>query len=521
MFIVENWKIGTRLSVGFGLVIAIALGMAFVGYLKLSGIRDAVERLTSDQLVKVEHLSAIKDNLNVVARGVRNIALMADVEGKLAEKKRIDDMRAKNAALIQKLDLAILSDSGRALLGDVKSALTPYDAAMDRAISAGIAGDSAVAAQVLLKEVRPLQSAYFKAVEGLVDLQQKLMRESVDAVKGEARASSMMMVGLASVASLCGAVLAFLIQRSVVHPIRQAVALARTVANGDLTTRIVITRKDETGDLLQSLTLMNASLASLVMQVRDSSESIATGSAQIATGAADLSQRTEEQASNLQQTAASMEQLTGSVRSSTDTARNASEVALRGVAAARRGGEAVGRMVATMDEISASSRKVADIIAVIDGIAFQTNILALNAAVEAARAGEQGRGFAVVASEVRSLAQRSASAAREIKSLIESSVDSVAAGSKQVGLAGAEMESIVTEVHRVNSMINEISTAAGEQCTGMGQIGDAVSQLDQVTQQNAALVEESSAAAESLREQASSLASLVRTFKVAASPLSA
>jgi methyl-accepting chemotaxis protein len=386
---------------------------------------------------------------------------------------------------------------------------------MDQAVNAGLSGDAALASQLLLKQVRPLQAASFKTVDALVELQQKLMRESVDGIQRESRAGSVTMAALAVAAALCGAAIALLIQRSVVLPVRQAVALARTVANGDLTQRVVITRRDETGELLQALQEMSVSLAALVKQVRDSSESIATGSAQIAAGAADLSQRTEEQASSLQQTAASMEQLAGSVQGSTDTARQASVAALHGVEAAQRGGDAVGRMVTTMDEISTSSKKVADIIAVIDGIAFQTNILALNAAVEAARAGEHGRGFAVVASEVRSLAQRSAGAAREIKSLIQGSVESVAAGAQQVSVAGAEMDSIVAQVRRVNGMINGISTATAEQSLGIAQIGDAVSQLDHVTQQNAALVEESSAASESLREQAAGLASLVRTFKLA------
>ena len=259
---------------------------------------------------------------------------------------------------------------------------------------------------------------------------------------------------------------------------------------------------------------MRDSLAGVVGQVRLSSDSIATGSAQIASGNADLSQRTEEQASNLQQTAASMEQLTGTVKNNAETARQADELAAGASVVAAQGGELVGRVVATMQDIAMSSKKIADIIGVIDGIAFQTNILALNAAVEAARAGEQGRGFAVVASEVRSLAQRAAGAAKEIKILIGDSVERVEVGAKQVSEAGASMGEIVTQVKRVSQLIGEISNATCEQSGGISQVGDAIGQLDQVTQQNSALVEESAAAAESLKQQAARLAEVVGAFKL-------
>ena len=261
---------------------------------------------------------------------------------------------------------------------------------------------------------------------------------------------------------------------------------------------------------------MNDSLAGIVGQVRAASDSIATGATQIATGNADLSQRTEEQASNLQQTAASMEQLTSTVQTNSDTARQAAELAREASSAALRGGELVGQVVGTMDAINSSSKKIADIIGVIDSIAFQTNILALNAAVEAARAGEQGRGFAVVASEVRSLAQRSAQAAKEIEGLITESVEKVETGTAQVGEAGRSMSDIVTQVKNVNDLIAEISSATQEQSQGISQVGDAVSQLDQVTQQNAALVEESAAAAESLSQQAARLVEAVSIFTLRA-----
>ncbi|RZI84604.1 MAG: HAMP domain-containing protein [Rubrivivax sp.] len=321
---------------------------------------------------------------------------------------------------------------------------------------------------------------------------------------------------LVGAAVLLGAVLAWLITRSITEPINRAVEVAQTVASGDLRSEVRIDSTDETGQLLGALKSMNDSLLDIVSQVRNSSDSIATGSAQIAMGNADLSQRTEEQASNLQQTAASMEQLTATIRQNADTARQAKQLAGGASEAATEGGRIVGEVVSTMSAITDSSRKISDIIGVIDGIAFQTNILALNAAVEAARAGEQGRGFAVVASEVRSLAQRSAEAAKEIKVLINASVEKVENGSRLVNEAGSSMGDIVTQVRRVNDLISEISAASVEQSTGVGQIGDAVNQLDQVTQQNAALVEESAAAAESLRHQAASLAQTVAVFKVGA-----
>ncbi|HEX7688731.1 MAG TPA: methyl-accepting chemotaxis protein [Burkholderiaceae bacterium] len=336
-----------------------------------------------------------------------------------------------------------------------------------------------------------------------------------DDVDAEVRSALLEGLGIAAALLLAIGAIGFLVARSVLRQIggdpSDALRAMDEVARGDLSTDV---RTDVPGSLLAGLSQMIVSLRTTVSQVRHATDSIATASGQIAAGNHDLSARTEQTASNLQQTAASMEELTGTVNQTSDSARKANELAGSATAAANKGGEVVSQVVATMDDINASSKRIGDIIGVIDGIAFQTNILALNAAVEAARAGEHGRGFAVVASEVRSLAQRSAGAAKEIKTLIAASVERVDSGSRLVAAAGSSMTDIVSSVGRVSAIIGEITNAAGEQSSGIGQVNGAVSQLDQMTQQNAALVEESAAAAESLKEQARRLAEVVEVFRL-------
>ncbi|MDI4635906.1 HAMP domain-containing protein [Pelomonas sp. V22] len=362
--------------------------------------------------------------------------------------------------------------------------------------------------------MRDAQLAYMKTLYAFADFQVELMKASSKEASEETARAGIILWSVALVASVASALLAWLITKSVVTPIHEAVKVAETVAEGDLRVKIHVTRQDETGQLLGALKRMNESLVEIVGNVRGNAESVATASGQIAQGNADLSQRTEEQASNLQQTAASMEELTATVNHNNDTARQAAQMADGAARIAESSGAVMSQVVSTMEDITNSSKKIADIIGTIDGIAFQTNILALNAAVEAARAGEQGRGFAVVAGEVRTLAQRSADAAREIKSLIGASVERVEAGNSLVGEAGRTVGEVVSQVRRVSDLIGEISAASSEQSKGIGQVGEAVSQLDQVTQQNAALVEESAAAADSLQQQARQLAQTVSVFRL-------
>ncbi|MBU6466122.1 MAG: MCP four helix bundle domain-containing protein [Burkholderiales bacterium] len=407
-----------------------------------------------------------------------------------------------------------LSDADRAQMAKIAAARQAMLDARAQARKLKADGQQQEAVAFVEKSYSPASDAYLKALHDFVEMQQQTEHDQLQGIAASRVTTIRVGIFAMVLVILVIGVGAFLLIRSIQRPLRQANELAAHIAAGDLSQRADIQRQDEFGDLLRSLYAMSASLAGTVQQVRHSTDSIATASAEIASGNHDLSARTEQTSSNLQETAAAMEQFTSTIAQSASSAQQASSLAASATGVARRGGEVVTQVVATMDEINHSSKKIADIIGVIDGIAFQTNILALNAAVEAARAGEQGRGFAVVASEVRSLAGRSAEAAKEIKQLIGTSVEKVEAGSRLVQDAGTKMQDIVQSVQRVNDMIGEITAASTEQSSGIAQVNQAVGNLDQMTQQNAALVEQSAAAAQSLREQAEQLAQVVSTFRL-------
>ncbi|MFN7692797.1 MAG: methyl-accepting chemotaxis protein [Burkholderiales bacterium] len=514
MLAFQNLKIGTRLALAFGVSIAITVGVALYGRAQLLHIQADVDLLVKDRIVKTEQLSSLTDNAGAIASAVRNVVLLTDEAAAQREVALIAAVRARNGELIKSLEATLTSDKGKRLWADAEAKRGPYNAAVDKVVALGLKLEAGAAQAALVAEADPAQQAYLGTLAQLVTYQKDLKNASAEQTESDVARASLGIMLAAGVAAVLAVFLSWWITRSIVGPIRQAVQLAETVADGDLSTEITIGRQDETGQLLAALQRMTASLVTIVSDVRSNADSVATASGQIAQGNVDLSQRTEEQASNLQQTAASMEQLTATVNHNSETARQAAQMAGSAARVAESSGQVMGQMVSTMDQITSSSKKIADIIGTIDGIAFQTNILALNAAVEAARAGEQGRGFAVVASEVRSLAGRSAEAAREIKSLISASVERVEAGNLLVAKAGQTVGEVVSQVNRVADLIGEMSAASGEQSKGISQIGEAVNQLDQVTQQNAALVEESAAAAESLQHQATALAQAVAVFRL-------
>ncbi len=505
------------LGMGFFAVIVVCVCVAAFGWMKLRDQGEQLRVLAEDRMGNLARLQSLKDNANASARVVRNLALITDPAQMAEESRRLDEVVARNGLVMKELDQRLQTEQARRLFADIRQARQPFVETMRQAGDLGLANQGDAARDLIMGRLRSLQTTYFDAVEALVDYQKAQTQATVDGSLRRVAEDGVAMLVLTLLAAALGGLVAWMITRTVKQQLggepSYAAGVARQIAQGDLSVRVQLAPGD-TSSLLRAMEDMRAGLARVVADVRQSSESIATGASQIASGNADLSQRTEEQASNLEQTAASMEEMNATVKLNADTVRTATQLAASSSQAATGGGKIVDRVVATMEQITASSRKIEDIIGVIDSIAFQTNILALNAAVEAARAGEQGRGFAVVASEVRSLAQRSAGAAKEIKALIGESVSKVDEGSGLVGETGSAMKDIVQQAQRVADLIGEIGAATAEQADGVAQVGDAVVQLDQVTQQNAALVEESAAAAASLNAQAARLVDLVSLFKL-------
>jgi methyl-accepting chemotaxis protein len=514
----SNLKIGSRLALGFGAMLVMLCTVAGISTYQTSRVNDQATDLAENWLPSVKLLEEFRGQANSIRRTTLHHVLQFDQAGKDAVAARHDDILLKQVpATLAAYEKVITSPEEAKSYDKIKALWATYLEADKNLIGLSNGGSASfeAARQFSVGKAAAAFNDALNAIQEDVELNLEGAKKSNAEAADTYRSALRISIAVVLAALIAGICLALIIARSVTQPIEQAVRVATTVAAGDLSSQIQVQGKDEAAQLLRALGGMNASLAKIVGQVRSSSDSIATGSAQIATGNHDLSQRTEEQASNLQQTAASMEQIASTVKNNADTAGQASKMAAQAAEAASLGGGKVGLVVSTMQDIAASSRKIADIIGVIDGIAFQTNILALNAAVEAARAGEQGRGFAVVASEVRTLAGRSADAAKEIKSLISASVEKVEVGTHQVNEAGASMDAIVSQVQQVSHLISEISAATAEQSTGIGQVGNAVMQLDQVTQQNAALVEQSAAAADSLKHQAATLAGVVSVFRLA------
>ncbi len=506
-------SIKTRLLLLVGSLLILFVLAATFAVVRMKAGNESLGSLYNDRVASLEQLKAVAD---AYGNGIVDTAHKV-ADGSLAAPAGATVVKSAQATIAKQWKAyagSYLDDDERPLVAQAGPLMAKADALAADLAAKLASGDLDGVTTLSGKQLYPAIDPVADVIEKLSLVQLNSAGKEYDAAQKLYGEVLWITIAVAAGVLAAASLLALGLVRSITGGIDAGVKVAQTVASGDLGSRIAVDRHDEIGTLLSALKLMNDSLVTIVGDVRDASESIATGSAQIANGNADLSQRTEEQASNLQQTAASMEQLTATVKQNADTARRASALAEGASSVAAQGGEVVGQVVATMDGITDSSRRIADIIGTIDGIAFQTNILALNAAVEAARAGEEGRGFAVVAGEVRSLAQRSATAAKEIKVLISESVDKVENGTRLVADAGRTMGDIVAQVRSVNELIAEISAASGEQSTGIGQIGDAVAQLDQVTQQNAALVEESAAAAESLKQQAAGLARTVATFKL-------
>ena len=509
--------VSTRLAIAFGLVIILMFGLAAAGVSGLATLNRQVDALANNKMPQVIATGKWEAAVLQTARHMRNVFILPDPASVKEELKAIHVNKQERAVLMEHLQKLVATERQRAMLKTIVDARSSYIPHEDEFLRLAEAGNMEEARRVMLDKARPAQLVYIDSIDKLVGQLEADSKEAAVAAAATYR-SSLAGIGIAALlALLAAAVVATLISRSIRRQLggepAYAASIANSIAAGDLTANVEVPSHDRTS-MMYAMARMSEKLRQLIGQVAEGARVVADTSEQISQGNIDLSQRTEEQASSLEETASQMEELTSTVTQNADNARQASQLASEASDVARRGGQLVQEVVTTMNGISESSKKISDIIGVIDGIAFQTNILALNAAVEAARAGEQGRGFAVVATEVRNLAQRSAQAAKEIKGLIGDSVGKVDAGSKLVDAAGHRMQEIVVSVQKVSDLVSEIAAASQEQSAGIEQVNSAVTQMDQVVQQNASLVEEAAAATASMREQASSLLQVVGRFRL-------
>ena len=509
---IRDLKIATRLGLAFGAILLILVLCVGLGYWRLQALADTARALGTYENEKLQLAVTWRQTIDL--NWVRTKAALLDSDTSRIKmwQSEMDKTSEITVAARKRMHELVDSKEGKELLAKIDQAREGYRTPRANIIKRKAAGEDVVAA--LEKELLPLSEAYLASIAALEKRQQFIYDQALAAADQSASLGRTLLIAGGVIAVALGALFSWLLARSIVQPIQAAVDSAQHISDGDLSQTIEARGRDESAQLLQALATMQGNLAQIVGQVRQGSEAVSTASAEIAQGNQDLSARTESQASALEETAASMEELGSTVKQNADNARQANQLAQSASTVAVQGGQVVAQVVDTMKGINDSSRKIADIIGVIDGIAFQTNILALNAAVEAARAGEQGRGFAVVASEVRSLAGRSAEAAKEIKQLITDSVERVDQGTALVDRAGNTMSEVVASIRRVTDIMGEISAASSEQSAGVSQVGEAVTQMDQATQQNAALVEEMAAAASSLRNQAQELVQAVAVFKL-------
>ncbi len=519
---IENMKIGLRLRMAFAIILLLLAATTAVGISSMATLNDSTSMLVSSHWVKAQLANDALDNTRGSIARVFQLNAQSDEATSATAQARFKANMTKSDEALAKLEPMLVAPEAKVIMAKIKESRNRYVAAVDKVAALLKGGDREGASKLAYGEAYVELHAFASNLREMVDFQRKRFEDEGAHSNRTYESGRIKMLVLGVLAFLAGLVLAVRISRSIIAPIEHALEIAKLIAAGDLTGKIEASSGNEIGQLMLALKAMNDSLLGIIGAVRNDIASMSTAAGEIASGNMDLSARTEAQASSLEQTAASMEELNSTVKQNVDHARQANELSRSASETAVKGGSVVAQVVDTMESINASSKKIVDIISVIDGIAFQTNILALNAAVEAARAGEQGRGFAVVAAEVRTLAQRSAAAAKEIKTLIADSVDKVDLGSKLVDQAGATMTEVVDSIRRVTDIMTDITSASEEQSQGIGQVNQAIIDLDDVTQQNAALVEQAAAAAGSMQDQAAHLARTMDFFHVgAATPVRA